>query len=89
MLIPYYRKKFHKDLKRVKGRKKNLAKLEEIMETLINEKPLNPRWLNHFLKGEYLDCQECHIEPDWLLIYLIEGKEIFFMRTGSHSDLFK
>jgi mRNA interferase YafQ len=43
----------------------------------------------HPLKGEYSDCRECHIEPDWLLIYLIKETSIIFIRTGTHADLFK
>jgi mRNA interferase YafQ len=50
---------------------------------------LDRRFLNHKLKGNYADCWECHIEPDWLLIYLIKNPQIIFVRTGTHSDLFK
>ncbi|MBN1684294.1 MAG: type II toxin-antitoxin system YafQ family toxin [Gammaproteobacteria bacterium] len=47
------------------------------------------KYLNHLLKGNYSDCYECHIEPDWLLIYLIQKTTITFVRTGTHTDLFK
>jgi mRNA interferase YafQ len=59
------------------------------MDQLIQKKPLDPKFLDHPLKGEYSDCRECHIEPDWLLIYLEIKNTIIFVRTGSHADLFK
>ena len=59
------------------------------MECLINQHPLDKKYQDHSLKGEYADCRECHIEPDWLLIYLIDGDSIIFVRTGTHADLFK
>ena len=89
MLAPAYKNKFHKDVERIKRRGKSLEKLKNIMNQLAQEKPLAPRHCDHPLKGEYADCRECHIEPDWLLIYLIQSDTITFIRTGSHSDLFK
>lgn len=59
------------------------------MADLIHQKPLARRHVDHPLKGEYSDCRECHIEPDWLLIYLIQGNNIIFIRTGTHADLFR
>lgn len=60
------------------------------MTTLAAGKPLSPRNRDHALVGNYSDRRECHIEPDWLLIYKIDEprKEIIFERTGTHSDLF-
>ena len=58
------------------------------MQDLIAEKPLSPAPLDHPLKGEYVDCRECHIESDWLFIYLIDKPDIVFIRTGTHVDLF-
>jgi mRNA interferase YafQ len=82
--------KFDKDLKRAKRRNKDLSKIREIMEHLAAAKPLPARHRDHVLIGNYVGRRECHIEPDWLLIYKIddEEKEITFERTGSHSDLF-
>jgi mRNA interferase YafQ len=88
MLQPLYKKKFEKDVKLAQKRGLNLNKLKTVINDLIHEKPLNKKFLDHPLKGEYSDCRECHIEPDWLLIYFIEKKSITFVRTGSHSDLF-
>jgi len=81
---------FNKDSKLMKKRSKDLNKLAEIMTMLINEQSLPPRHENHPLHGEYKGWWECHIEPDWLLIYRIdkEKRRIIFYRTGSHSDLF-
>ena len=89
MLHPNYKKKFERDLKRIKKRGNNIAKLKEVMKDLINEKTLSKKLLDHPLKGEYADCRECHIQPDWLLIYLVEKNSITFIRTGTHADLFK
>lgn len=89
MLKPFHSKKFQKDLKKITKQRKNLAKLKSVMEDLINEKPLDRKFLDHPLKGDYTDCRECHLEPDWLLIYLIEKPNIKFLRTGSHSELFQ
>lgn len=90
MYTPVTTTKFAKDLKRAKRRGKNLAKLKSIMERLVAEQPLLENNYDHPLIGNYAQRRECHIEPDWLLIYKInlDGKEIIFERTGTHSDLF-
>jgi mRNA interferase YafQ len=59
------------------------------MEKLINGERLEPKYRNHPLVGKYVGRWECHIEPDWLLIYKLEGDQIVFERTGTHSELFK
>jgi mRNA interferase YafQ len=81
---------FNKDRKLMKKRNKNVNKLTELMIMLINEQPLLPKYENHPLHGEYKGWWECHVEPDWLLIYRIDkdNRRIIFYRTGSHSDLF-
>lgn len=89
MLTPIYKKKFLKDLERAEKRGKNLDKIKTIISDIVNEKTLNKQLLDHPLKAEYQDCRECHIEPDWLLVYLPERKFVTFVRTGTHSDLFK
>ncbi|MDR1939576.1 MAG: type II toxin-antitoxin system YafQ family toxin [Clostridiales bacterium] len=58
-------------------------------DDIKNEKPLNKKYKNHFLKGEYDGQQETHIEPDWLIIYETDTTDVYFTRTGSHSELFK
>jgi mRNA interferase YafQ len=89
MLQPVYRKKFTKDYKRIQKRGKDLKKLKDVVNTLAQERPLSKKLFDHALKGSLAGCRECHIEPDWLLIYTIKNPHIIFMRTGSHADLFR
>lgn len=89
MRQPSYKKKFAKDFKRVVKRDYNIAKLEKVIDDLTHERMLDPKYLDHALRGEYADCRECHIEPDWLLIYLLDKEEVIFVRTGTHADLFR
>lgn len=89
MLNPVNKKKFEKDLRLVLKRGKSPEKIKAIMRQLVEQKVLDSKHCDHSLKGNYVDCRECHIEPDWLLIYMVTGDSIIFVRTGSHSDLFK
>jgi mRNA interferase YafQ len=81
---------FNKDRKLMEKRRKKIHKLRDVMSMLINEQPLLPKHEDHPLQGEYRGKRECHVEPDWLLIYRIDAKNrrIIFYRTGSHSDLY-
>ena len=81
---------FRRDLKRIKKRGLNLKKLEQILTQLRKQEILDIKYRGHALSGNYLGFRECHIEPDWLLVYAIDkGKLILTAsRTGSHSDLF-
>lgn len=79
---------FKKDYKQQIRRGKDNNKIDAIISGLINEKPLDPALKDHPLTGDWQDFRELHIEPDWLLIYQVAGNEIFFVRTGTHSDLF-
>lgn len=88
MLIPVYTNTFSKDIKRAKKRHKNLDKLKLIIETLLKEYKLPTSARDHKLVGNYKGRRECHVEPDWLLIYLITKDSIIFERCGSHADLF-
>ena len=88
MLQITYQKQFKKELEVAGKRGKDAEKLKKIIEILISEKPLPAKNRNHRLKGEFKDYWECHIEPDWLLIYKKTLTEIILVRTGSHSDLF-
>ena len=68
----------------------NMAQLKEAMLLLIaNDAPLGPEWLDHALRGDWADHRECHIGGDFLLIYRLEGDAIWFVRAGTHADLFK
>ena len=86
MLKPIYLNSFEKETNRDKKRGKDLSKLRKIINKLLEEELLPPKNRNHKLKGEFEGYWECHIEPDWLLIYKVEGNDICFVRTGSHSE---
>jgi mRNA interferase YafQ len=80
---------FKRDYKRAKKRGRDISKLLEMVTRLASGEKLEPRHKDHTLGGEYSDCRECHIEPDWLLIYRFSEEELVLIRTGSHSDLFE
>ncbi len=80
---------FLKDLKRVSKRGKNIDAFENIINSLQTENPLPPNKKDHFLIGDWSGHRECHIDPDWLLIYRIDGQHLILERTGSHADLFE
>jgi mRNA interferase YafQ len=67
-----------------------MGKLREVIDKIINEKPLPLERCNHLLLGKWEGALECHVEPDWLLIYDIDKtvNEVTFHRSGTHSDLF-
>ncbi len=81
---------FKKDVKRAKKQGKNLDKLFEVVEILANGKELDKKCKNHNLTGNYKGSKECHIEPDWLLIYEVIDTVLVLSlsRIGSHSELF-
>lgn len=79
---------FKKDYKRIAKRGYDVDKLFDTIRILVEQKHLPERFRNHKLSGEYKDCLECHIQPDWLLIYLLTDTELVLIRTGTHSDLF-
>lgn len=82
---------FKKDLKKIIKQRKNLELLEEVVQQLQKSLPLKPNQQDHLLIGEWNGYRECHIKPDWLLIYKIDDnlKLLRLIRTGSHSDLFQ
>lgn len=79
---------FKRDVKLLIKRGKDSNKLKKIINLLVNAETLPQENTDHQLKGVLRDCRECHIEPDWLFIYRIEGSELCLVRTGSHADLF-
>jgi mRNA interferase YafQ len=88
MRKPVYSTRFKKEYKLMQKRGLNITKIHDIITRLVKEIPLLPQSKDHALNGDYLGYRECHIEPDWLLIYKIEGDDLILVRTGSHSDLF-
>jgi mRNA interferase YafQ len=90
MLTIRFQSKFKKDYKLMKKRGYDENKLWEIVDMIAEGKPLPEKNRDHALVGDYVGCRECHIQPDWLLIYEIRDDELLLIltRTGSHSDLF-
>ena len=82
--------KFKNSLKRCAKRGYNKNLLKEVIYKLANGQKLEPKYNDHKLHGKYKDCRECHIEPDWLLVYKIEDDKLILTltNTGTHSDLF-
>lgn len=88
MLEIKYSTRFKKDLKVCAKRRYDLALLQKIISTLAIPDVLPPKNADHTLSGNYADHRECHIQPDWLLIYRQTETELYLYRTGSHADLF-
>ncbi len=82
------RKQFRADLKRQKRRGKDVEELIAAVELLAEQGNLPAGYRAHKLSGEWSGVWECHIEPDWLLIYAVTDAEILLIRTGTHADLF-
>ena len=81
---------FKKDIKSAQKRGLKLELLTEVVDTLASQQSLPEKYHDHSLIGSYANFRECHIKPDWLLIYRIDNDDLllFLFRTGSHSDLF-
>ena len=82
--------KIERNIKLMKKRGKDLDKLTVVLKLLQNGEELPAKYKDHALTGNYIGCRECHIEPDWLLVYEIINEEliILLLTTGFHSDLF-
>jgi mRNA interferase YafQ len=83
-------RQFRRDIKRLEKRKYDLSLMEQVIQTLLEEKPLDTKYRDHALTGNYAGHRECHIQPDWLFIYRIDRGKLVLVatRTGTHSDLF-
>jgi mRNA interferase YafQ len=81
--------KFKKDYKRVKKQHKDIDELRILIENLYAREKLDLKYRDHKLFGRWDKYLECHISPDWLLIYRIDGRDLILVRMGSHSDLFR
>lgn len=79
---------FKRDVKRAEKRGKDMTKLRDLILLLAEETPLPVRYKDHPLSGEWKHHRDCHIEPDWLLLYKIDDNDLYLVRTGSHADLF-
>ena len=80
--------RFKEDVKRQIKRGKDLGKLKEVVGCLVEREPLPTKNQDHALTGNWTGWRDCHLEPDWLLIYKLLPDELILGRTGSHSDLF-
>ena len=88
-MIINYTSQFKRDYKRIKKQNKDLSKLRTVIETLVTGNDLEPKYKDHPLIGEWKGYRDCHIEPDWILIYKRTPEILTLQRTGSHSELFK
>ncbi len=89
MRQPSYTNQFEKDVNRMQRRGKDIQRMKAVILDLIAEKQLDRQFRDHVLVGDYKGRRECHIEPNWLLVYKVADNEIIFERTGTHPDLFK
>ena len=80
--------RFLRDIKRIKKRGLDLSKLRHVVTLLSEKQPLPIRYRDHALTGNWIGHRDCHIQPDWLLIYKIDDENLILERTGTHSDLF-
>ncbi len=84
-------RQFKKEVKLAAKRGNDLDKLRAVLDLLIEGSPLPPSCKDHLLRGDFAGSRDCHIEPDWILIYTLTEKDahIRFERTGTHNDLFR
>ena len=82
-------RRFERDLKKARRRGKQLDKLWLVVERLLMDQPLEPKYKPHRLSGNWKPFWECHIEPDWLLVWHDPEGKLILVRTGTHSDLFE
>jgi mRNA interferase YafQ len=88
MRTPVLEAKFRRDVKLAQRRGKDMSKLRAAISLLIEDKPLPLRMKDHPLSGDWEHHRDCHLEPGWLLLYKIDGDDLYLVRTGSHADLF-
>ena len=89
MRTPVYTNRFERELKLMLRRGKEVEKFKAVARLLLASEPLPPRYQDHPLKGGFIGWRDCHLEPDWILIYRADASQVIFGRTGTHSDLFR
>ncbi|MBC8336284.1 MAG: type II toxin-antitoxin system YafQ family toxin [Anaerolineales bacterium] len=89
MKTPRRTSQLKKDVKRMGNRGNKFEVFKEVIRKLVAGESLDSKYRDHLLVGQYKGTRECHIEPDWLLIYEVNETELLLVRTGTHSDLFK
>lgn len=80
--------RFKKDFKKLPSSGRDITKLANVIRSLANDEPLPSHNRDHALTGNYVGHRECHISPDWLLVYKVDDDDLILVRTGSHSELF-
>jgi mRNA interferase YafQ len=80
---------FKSDYKKALKQNKDIQKLKDVLIMLCKKEQLDPKYKDHQLSGKYKKYRDCHIEPDWVLIYEITEKELSLIRLGTHSELFE
>ena len=88
MRSPVRSSQFRRDVKKAQQRSKRMDKLRTLLHLLIYEQPLPQAYQDHPLKGDWKGHRGAHIEPDWILVYRIEGADLHLTRTGTHADIF-
>ncbi|MDJ0844494.1 type II toxin-antitoxin system YafQ family toxin [Crocosphaera sp.] len=88
MLSPIFETRFKKDIKRLQKRGKDMNKLKNVIGKLLENEELETKYKDYALSGNWNGYRDCHIEPDWILIYKISESYLFLVRSGSYSDLF-
>ena len=88
MLNVVRKSRFKKDFKKLRSSGKDLQRLADAIRNLAQDEELPPHYRDHALTGNLTDFRECHLSPDWLLIYRKTDAELILVRTGSHSELF-
>ena len=83
-----YTSQFQKDFKRMGKRGVDMKKLHAVIDKLVDGEELDDRYKDHSLQGRFVEARDCHLGPDWILIYAIAGGEVRLIRSGTHSDLF-
>mgnify|MGYP001583441599 CR=1 FL=1 len=83
-----YSGQFKRDVNLATKRGKDMSKLRDVIALLLSGQPLPRELCDHPLKGEWKPSRDLHIEPDWVLIYCVDGEAVRFERTGTHADLF-
>jgi mRNA interferase YafQ len=89
MKLIFQTSQFKKDFKKINKRGKDINKLKELVSAIAGSEALQERHRDHALSGNWSGSRDCHIEPDWILIYRVDEEFLFLERTGSHSDLFR
>lgn len=84
-----YTNQFKRDFKRIQKQNKDIEKLKIVIAKLAAGEALDEKFKDRALQGDYVGTRDCHVNPDWLLIYAIIGDELRLVRTGSHTELFE